>query len=63
MMCLHQARGLFELIKNEPEDLGVAMHELEQIAYGLRGYARRLPFHMVKALQKEAENNFAQGDR
>lgn len=59
MKALHDARYLFEIIKHEPEDLGVAMYELEQIAFELRGYARRLPIHMVKVLQKEAETNAA----
>lgn len=51
MKCLYEAEALFDVIKHEPEDLGIAMHQLEKIAYDLRGYARRLPIHMTKVEQ------------
>jgi hypothetical protein len=51
MRCLYEAEALIEVIKSEPEDLGVAMHQLERIAYKFRGYVRRLPLHMQKMEQ------------
>jgi hypothetical protein len=51
MRCLYEAEQLIEVIKHDPEDLGVAMHQIERIAYKFRGYARRLPLHMQKMEQ------------
>lgn len=52
MRYLYEVEALLDIIKHEPEDLGVAMHQIEKIAYDLRGYARRLPISMWKEAQQ-----------
>ncbi len=51
MKHLYDAEALIEAIKYEPEDLGVAMRQIERIAHKFKGYARRLPFSLMKEEQ------------